>query len=85
MIVEVGEDHYYQYEFLRNKEAVARGYVFTVEETDNMVFDGTEAEFVRTESVSVDTERVFYRSSKPISEQDKCFFRLTVKEPTPKE
>ncbi|MGB0413415.1 MAG: PPC domain-containing protein [Coraliomargarita sp.] len=84
-IVKEGDDHYYQYEFLRNKEAVARGYVFTVEETDNMVFDGTEAVFVGTESVSVDTERVFYRCSKPISEQDKCFFRLTVKEPTPKE
>lgn len=84
-IVEIGDKHYYQFEFLRNKEAVVRGYEFIVEETANMVFDGSEATYVGTESVSADVERVMYRCSKSMDEQDQCFFRLKVEEPVAKD
>lgn len=75
---------YYQFEFLRTKEAVARGYVFDVEESANLSFDGSQAVFVGTESISSEVERVFYRCSDPISDAPMCFFRLTVEEPAPK-
>jgi hypothetical protein len=84
-IIEIDEKQYYQFEFLRRKEAVAHGYKFIVEETPNMVFDGTEAVLVGTESVSADVERVFYRCSKSMDEQDQCFFRLKVEEPVAKD
>jgi hypothetical protein len=84
-IVEIEGRDYFQFEFLRTKEAVARGFQFIVEETPNMVFDGSEAEFVGTESVDSDIERVFYRCSRSMDEQDQCFFRLSVEGPVAKE
>ena len=84
-IAEIEGEEYYQLEFLRNKNAKARGYRFIVEETEDLVFDGSEAIFVRTEDVSTAVERVVYRSSRPITEQERCFFRLTVQEPTPQQ
>ena len=83
-IVEINEKQYYQFEFLRRKEAVAYGYQFIVEETPNLVFDGTQAVFVGTESVDSDVERVMYRCSKSMDEQDRCFFRLKVEVPVAK-
>ena len=83
-IVEINEKQYYQFEFLRRKEAVAYGYQFIVEETPNLVFDGTQAVFVGTESVDSDIERVFYRCSEPMDEVSSCFFRLKVEVPVAK-
>ena len=83
-IVEIEGKSYYQFEFLRRKEAVAYDYNFIVEETPDLVFDGTQAVFVGTESVSADVERVMYRCSKSMDEQDQCFFRLSVEEPVAK-
>jgi hypothetical protein len=84
-IVEVGGKNYYQFEFLRRKEAVARGYKFIVEETENLVFDGTEADYVGSEDVTSFVERATYRCSQSMDVQDKCFFRLTVEEPVLKD
>lgn len=78
-----GQD-YFHFEYLRSREAVALGYKFTVEETEDLDFDGTEAVHVSTTSVNSQVERVIYRCSQPMSVQDKCFFRLEVEEPEPK-
>jgi hypothetical protein len=74
------DERYFQFEYLRMKEAVARGYKFIVEESTDMTFNGTGADFVRTESVDSDIERVIYRSTLPVADRDRCFFRLKVKE-----
>ena len=74
-------EEYFQFEFVRTKEAVILGYRFIVEESDNMVFDGSTAVFVRTEVIDSNSERVFYRGSKPIERVGNCFFRLKVEEP----
>lgn len=73
-------ERYFQFEYLRMKEAVVRGYKFIVEESTDMTFNGTGADFVRTESVDSDIERVIYRSTLPVADRDRCFFRLKVKE-----
>lgn len=80
-IGEIDGKNYYQFEFLRRKEAVAAGYTFRVQETDNLIFDGSEAVYVDTLSVDDDFERVIYRCSESLDVQDKCFFRLQVEEP----
>ena len=84
-IVEIEGEEYFQFEYLRTKEAVARGFQFIVEESGNMVFDGSTAVFVGTEDVDSDIERVFYRCSGPMDEVNQCFFRLSVEEPVAKE
>lgn len=73
-------ERYFQFEYLRTKEAVVRGYEFIVEESTDMTFDGSSAVHVRTESVDQDIERVIYRSTRPVAERDRCFFRLKVEE-----
>lgn len=84
-ITEIEGEEYFQFEYLRTKEAVARGFQFIVEESGNMVFDGLTAVFVGTEDVDSDIERVFYRCSGPMDEVSQCFFRLKVLEPVAKD
>ncbi len=81
-IVEIDGKEYFQFEFIRRKEAVVRGYEFIVEESPNLNFDGTQAVHLHNESIDSELERVFYRCSKPMDEVGKCFFRLVVNEPT---
>ncbi len=83
--IEIEGEEYFQFEYLRTKEAVARGFQFIVEESGNMVFDGSTAVFVGTEDVDSDIERVFYRCSGPMDEVNQCFFRLKVLEPVTKD
>ncbi|MDC0497473.1 hypothetical protein OAN72_00715 [bacterium] len=80
-IVQVGGADYYQFDYLRHKDAKARGFVFTVVESEDLEFDGTVPVFTGTESVDDDFERVYFRSTTPASELDKCFFRLSVTPP----
>ena len=82
-IVEDGGEEYFQFQYLRSREAVALGYQFTVEETEDLNFDGTPADYIGTEILGSEVERVTYRCTQPMSVQDKCFFRLAVEEPTP--
>ena len=82
---EIAGKNYFQFEFLRRKEAVVLGYEFIVEESSNMAFNGATAVFVGTEDVDSEIERVFYRGSLSMDEQDQCFFRLVVEEPVAKE
>ncbi len=79
---QIGGEDYYVFSFLRRKDAVVGGYQFIVYESEDMNFGTDEAVLVRSEDVGFDLERVFFRSSKPLDEQDKCFFRLTVREPS---
>ncbi|MFP4260459.1 MAG: PPC domain-containing protein [Opitutales bacterium] len=76
-------DRYYQIEFVRNKEAEPLGYEFIVQESDDLNFGSAEAVHVRNDPVpgSLELERAVYRGSKPISEQERCFFRIKVNEP----
>lgn len=82
-IAEVDGEQYYQFEFYRNREAEALGYQFIVQESEDLNFGAQEAVHVKTEAVpgSLDLVRVVYRASAPIDEQNRCFFRLVVKEP----
>ena len=84
-ITEIAGKNYFQFEFLRRKEAVVLGYEFIVEESSNMTFSGTTAVLVGTEDVDSEIERVFYRCSLPMDEQSQCFFKLVVNEPVAKE
>jgi hypothetical protein len=79
-IVELNGQDYFQFEYIRNVEAEALGYGFIVQESEDLNFGEQEAVFVRKEPVdgSAELERVVYRSSAPISEKPKCFFRLVV-------
>ena len=83
-ITEIAGKNYFQFEFLRRKEAVVLGYEFIVEESSNMAFNGATAVFVGAENVDSEIERVFYRGSLPMDEQSQCFFRLVVNEPIAK-
>ena len=83
-ITEIEGENYFQFEFLRRKEAVLLGYEFIVEESSNMGFDGSTAVLVGAEDVDSEIERVFYRGSLPMDEQSQCFFRLVVNEPISK-
>jgi hypothetical protein len=83
-ITEIAGKNYFQFEFLRRKEAVVLGYEFIVEESSNMAFNGSTAVLVGAEDVNSEIERVFYRGSLPMDEQSQCFFRLVVNEPISK-
>ncbi|MGJ8648864.1 MAG: hypothetical protein ACSHX4_00770 [Opitutaceae bacterium] len=78
-----GQD-YFHFEYLRSREAVALGYEFTVEEAEDLDFNGAEAILVETITINAQVERVIYRCTQPMSVWDKCFFRLQVEEPEPK-
>lgn len=82
-IGEIDGKRYYQFEFIRNREAAALGYEFIVQESDDLSFGSSEAVYVTDEDIpgKPELERVIYRCSKPMDEQDKCFFRLVVNEP----
>ena len=79
---EVGGVDYFTIEFIRSKEAVNRGFIYIVEESNNLTFDGDEAVFVATESISATHERVTYRSSAPIQGAPACFFKVRVQQPS---
>jgi hypothetical protein len=79
---EVGGVDYFTIEFIRSKEAVNRGFIYIVEESNNLTFDGDEAVFVATESISATHERVTYRSSAPIKDAPACFFKVRVQQPS---
>jgi hypothetical protein len=53
-----------------------------VEESNNLTFDGAEAVFLATESISATHERVTYRSSAPIKDASACFFKVQVQQPS---
>lgn len=81
-IAEIDGKHYYQFEFQRNVHAVGLGYEFIVQESEGLNFGEDQAEYVSRHAIDgTDMERVVYRCSKPMDEQDKCFFRLVVNEP----
>lgn len=78
----IGGKDYYTIEYVRNKEAVARGYSYKVLESAVMDFSGeSEAVYVSTEQLPNNMEKLLYRCSLPISEATKCFFKLVVDEP----
>jgi hypothetical protein len=83
-ITEIAGKKYFQFEFLRRKEAVVLGYEFIVEESSNMAFNGSTAVLYQLKDVNSEIERVFYRGSLPMDEQSQCFFRLVVNEPIAK-
>jgi hypothetical protein len=78
----IGGVDYFTIQFIRNKEAVNRGFRFIVEESNNLTFDGAEAVFLATESISATHERVTYRSSAPIKDASACFFKVQVQQPS---
>lgn len=80
-VVEVGGVDYYQFSYLRHKDAKSMGYVFLVEESEDLVFEGTEPVFVGVEDVDETIERVTFQSTDPVSDREKCFFRLSVQPP----
>ncbi|WPJ93944.1 hypothetical protein SH580_10895 [Coraliomargarita algicola] len=81
-IFEIGGVEYYQFAFLRNVNAVGLGYEFTVQESEDLNFGAGRAVYYGKEPIDgTDLERVIYRSTKPIDEQNRSFFRLVVTEP----
>lgn len=82
-IAEFDGKQHYQLEFTRNVNAEGLGYEFIVQESDSLSFGSGRAEHVEDIAIpGTDMERVIYRSTKPIDEQGRCFFRLVVIEPT---
>jgi hypothetical protein len=82
-IAEFDGKQHYQLEFTRNVNAEGLGYEFIVQESDSLSFGSGRAEHVEDIAMTgTDMERVIYRSTKPIDEQGRCFFRLVVHEPT---
>jgi hypothetical protein len=81
-VQKIGGIDYFTIQFIRNKEAVNRGFRFIVEESNNLTFDGAEAVFLATESISATHERVTYRSSAPIKDASACFFKVQVQQPS---
>lgn len=79
---EIEGETYFTISFVRNAEAVARGYRFFVDESHDLNFDGSHLA-VEDAVVPLDDglERVTFRSSKEISEIPNCFFRIRVEPP----
>jgi len=82
-IAEIDGKQYYQFEYIRNRNAKGLGFEFIVQESDDLTFWDAQAVWVANKTVdgNPDLQRVIYRCSKPMDEQDKCFFRLVINEP----
>ena len=81
-VLEIEGVEYYQFSFLRNVNAMGLGYEFTVQESTNLNFGSKQAVYYDKETIAdTDLERVIYRSTKPIDDEPRCFFRLVVNEP----
>ncbi len=82
-IIEIENKRYYKLEFTRNVNAEGLGYEFIVKESESLSFGAGRA--IHMEDIAIpgtDLERAIYRSTKPIDQQGRCFFRLVVNEPT---
>lgn len=79
---EINGKTYFTISFVRNTEAVTRGYNFYVEESSNLSFDGSQAVFQSSEYLGDGLERVTYRCSNDMSESPNCFFRIRVEPPS---
>ena len=77
----LGQEDYYFIEYERSKTARLLGYRFAMQESDGLNFDGSEAVLHQIISLGSDREKVICRSTRPMGQNDRCFFRVTVSLP----
>ncbi|WP_158279739.1 hypothetical protein [Coraliomargarita sinensis] len=78
---EIDGKTYFTISYIRNAEAVTRGYQFFVEECGQLSFNGDMAVLQEIEPLENGLERVTYRSSRDMEEAPHCFFRIRVEAP----